>query len=242
MIRCLAVDDEKLALDLLEDNIKKVPSLELVKRCRSAFEAVEILRNQKIDLLFLDIQMPDLNGIQLLKSLQERPIVIFTTAFSNYAIESYDLDVMDYLLKPYTFERFLKAVNKAAEYIGLKEKYLQAENPKEPLASANFLFVKSGYKLVKIDIRDIEYIEGLGDYVKIYAGGSPVLTQTSMKSMEEKLDPAEFIRVHRSFIISFNKIEFIRKNMVGLKGREIPVSDHYKDQLFKIINHDKIIE
>ncbi len=242
MIRCLAVDDEILALDLIEDNIRKVPSLELVKRCQSAFEAIEILRQHKIDLLFLDIQMPDMNGIQLLKSLQDKPIVIFTTAFSNYAIESYDLDVMDYLLKPYTFERFLKAINKALEYIELKEKYLQPGNRKEPVASANFLFVKSGYKLVKIDVKDIEYIEGLGDYVKIYAGGSPVLTQTSMKSMEEKLVSPEFIRVHRSYIISFNKIEFIRKNMVGIRGKEIPVSDHYKDQLFKIINHDKIVE
>jgi len=125
MIRCLAVDDEMLALDLLEDNIRKVPFLELVKKCQSAFEAVEILRQQQVDLLFLDIQMPDLSGIQLLKSLQKKPIVIFTTAFSNYAIEGYDLDIMDYLLKPYTFERFLKSVNKAREYLDLKEKFLQ---------------------------------------------------------------------------------------------------------------------
>jgi DNA-binding LytR/AlgR family response regulator len=242
MIRCLAVDDEMLALDLVEDNIRKIPSLELVKTCQSAFEAIEILRQQQIDLLFLDIQMPDLNGIQLLKSLQEKPIVIFTTAFSNYAIESYDLDVMDYLLKPYTFERFLRAVNKALEYLELKEKYLQSGSQKEPVASANFLFVRSGYKLVKIDVKNIEYIEGLGDYVKIFAGGSPILTQTSMKSMEEKLVSADFIRVHRSYIISFNKIDFIRKNMVGIKGKEIPISDHYREQLFNIINHDKIVE
>ncbi|MEI6454895.1 MAG: LytTR family DNA-binding domain-containing protein [bacterium] len=242
MIRCLAVDDEMLALDLIEDNIRKIPYLQMVKKCQSAFEAIEILRQQQIDLLFLDIQMPDLNGIQLLKSLQEKPIVIFTTAFSNYAIESYDLDVMDYLLKPYTFERFLRAVNKALEYLELKEKYLQSGSQKEPVASANFLFVRSGYKLVKIDVKNIEYIEGLGDYVKIYSGGSPILTQTSMKSMEEKLVSPDFIRVHRSFIISFNKIDFIRKNMVGIKGKEIPISDHYREQLFNIINHDKIVE
>jgi len=128
MIRCLAVDDEILALDLLEDNIRKVPFLELIKKCQSAFEAVEILRQKQIDLLFLDIQMPDLSGIQLIKSLQSKPIVIFTTAFSNYAIEGYELDVIDYLLKPYTFERFLKSVNKAREYFDLLEKSLHTEN------------------------------------------------------------------------------------------------------------------
>jgi DNA-binding LytR/AlgR family response regulator len=133
-------------------------------------------------------------------------------------------------------------VNKALEYLELKEKYLQSGSQKEPVASANFLFVRSGYKLVKIDVKNIEYIEGLGDYVKIFAGGSPILTQTSMKSMEEKLVSADFIRVHRSYIISFNKIDFIRKNMVGIKGKEIPISDHYREQLFNIINHDKIVE
>jgi len=242
MIRCLAVDDEMLALDLLEDNIRKVPFLELVKKCQSAFEAVEILRQQQVDLLFLDIQMPDLSGIQLLKSLQKKPIVIFTTAFSNYAIEGYDLDIMDYLLKPYTFERFLKSVNKAREYLDLKEKFLQSENQKEPVASSNFLFVRSEYKLVKIDLKEIEYIEGLGDYVKIYAGGSPVLTQMSMKSMEEKLPSADFFRVHRSYIVSINKVDFIQKNMLSIKGKQIPISEHYGEQFLKIINNNKIIE
>jgi len=242
MIRCLAVDDEILALDLIEDNIRKVPFLELVKKCRSAFEAVEIIRQQHVELLFLDIQMPDLSGIQLLKSLQKKPIVIFTTAYSNYAIEGYDLDVMDYLLKPYTFERFLKSVNKAREYLDLKEKFLQSINPEEPLTSSNFLFVRSDYKLVKINLKEIEYIEGLGDYVKIYAGGSPVLTQMSMKSMEEKLPSTDFFRVHRSYIVSINKVDFIQKNMLSIQGKKIPISEHYGEQFLKIINNNKIIE
>lgn len=242
MISCLAVDDELLALDLIEDNIRKVPFLELVKKCKSAFEAVEIIQQQHVDLLFLDIQMPDFNGIQLLKSLKKKPMVIFTTAYSNYAIEGYDLDVMDYLLKPYTFERFLKSVNKAREYFDLKDKLLQSRNQKGPVASSNFLFVRSEHKLVKIDLKEIEYIEGLGDYIKIYAGGSPVLTQMSMKSIEEKLPSTDFFRVHRSYIVSFNKIDFIQKNLLSIKGKKIPISENYRDQLFKKINNDKIME
>jgi len=240
MIRCIAVDDEMLALDLVEDNIKKVPFLELVKRCKNAFEAIEILRQESIDLLFLDIQMPDLTGIQLLKSIKKKPVVIFTTAYSNYALESYDLDVIDYLLKPYTFERFLKAVNKAREYIDLKEKALFQESRKELPSSQNYLFVRADYKLLKIDLKEIEYIEGLGDYVKIFLAGKPILTQMSMKSMEEKLPGSDFFRVHRSYIVAFNKIDFIQKHTLSVAGKEIPISEHYREQLFKNINKDKI--
>jgi len=242
MIHCLAIDDEILALDLIEDNIRKIPFLDLVKKCQNPIEAMEILRQQMIDLLFLDIQMPDISGIQLLKSLPRKPVVIFTTAYSNYAIEGYDLDVLDYLLKPYTFDRFLKAVNKAREYLDYKEKSLSMENQKEPLAFSDFLFVRSEYKLVRINLMELEYIEGLGDYLKIYSGGSPVLTQMSIKSMEEKLPSADFVRIHRSYIISVNKIDFIRKNILSIKGKSIPISEHYRERLFKIINYDKTIE
>lgn len=242
MIRCLAIDDEILALDLIEDNVRKIPFLDLVKKCQNPVEAMDILRQEKIDLLFLDIQMPDISGIQLLKSLPRKPVVIFTTAYSNYAIEGYDLDVLDYLLKPYTFDRFLKAVNKAREYIDFKEKSLSMENQKTPPALSNYLFVRSEYKLVSIDLSELEYIEGLGDYVKIYSGGSPVLTQMSMKSMEEKLPSSDFVRIHRSYIVSVKKIDFIRKNILSIKGKSIPISEHYRERLFKIINYDKTIE
>ena len=161
MIRCIAIDDEMLALDLIEDNIKKVPFLELVKTCRSAMEAMEVLRTEQVDLLFLDIQMPDISGIQLLKSLQYKPLVIFTTAYSSYAKEGFDLDVIDYLLKPYSFERFLKAVNKAQEYLELK--YLQLHPEEE-----NFIFIRCNGKFEKVLLSDILYIEGLKDYVKIF--------------------------------------------------------------------------
>lgn len=238
-IRCLAIDDEMLALDLLEDNIKKIPFLELVKTCRSAMDAMEILGTEHIDLLFLDIQMPDISGIQLIKSLHHKPLVIFTTAFSKYATEGFDLDVIDYLLKPYPFERFLKAVNKVHEYMDLCERASNQANAKEIVASPNFLFVKADYKLYKINLKDILYIEGLKDYVKIYAGEKPIVTQMSMKGLEEKLPPQDFIRVHRSFIVAFNKIDFVQKQMLTIGKKEIPISEHYRDQLFKIINYEK---
>ncbi|MEI7500117.1 MAG: LytTR family DNA-binding domain-containing protein [Bacteroidota bacterium] len=242
MIRCLAIDDEMLALELIEDNIKKVPFLELVQTCRSSMEAMEILRTRPIDLLFLDIQMPDISGIQLLKSLHHKPIVILTTAFSNYATEGFDLDVIDYLLKPYSFERFLKAVNKVREYIDLRDRASNQSNAKESVSSSNFLFVKADYKLYKINLNDIQYIEGLKDYVKIYVNEKPIVTQMSMKALEEKLPPRDFIRVHRSFIVAFNKIDFIQKQMLTIGKKEIPVSEHYRDQLFKIINYEKTSE
>jgi DNA-binding LytR/AlgR family response regulator len=242
MIRCLAIDDERLALELIEDNIRKVPFLELVQTCRSATEAMEVLRNRPVDLLFLDIQMPDISGIQLLKSLLHKPLVIFTTAFSNYATEGFDLDVIDYLLKPYPFERFLKAVNKAHEYMDLRERAANPSNAKETGPAPAFLFVKADYKLYKINLKDILYIEGLKDYIKIYCSDKPIVTQMSMKSMEEKLPPQDFIRVHRSFIVAFDKIDFIQKHMLTIGKKEIPVSEHYRDQLFKIIHQEKTSE
>jgi DNA-binding LytR/AlgR family response regulator len=241
-IRCLAIDDEMLALDLLEDNIKKVPYLELVQTCRSAMEAMVVLRDQSIDLLFLDIQMPDISGIQLLRSLHHKPLVIFTTAFSKYATEGFDLDVIDYLLKPYSFERFLKAVNKVHEYMDLRDRAANQAGNKEIVASPNFLFVRADYKLYKINLKDILYVEGLKDYVKIYVSEKPIVTQMSMKALEEKLPSHDFIRVHRSFIVAFNKIDYVQKHMLTIGKKEIPISEHYRDELFKIINYEKPLE
>ena len=239
MIRCVAVDDEMLALDLIGDNIKKVPFLELVQTCRSAIEAMEVLRNQPVDLLFLDIQMPDISGIQMLKSLRHKPLVIFTTAFSTYAKEGFDLDVIDYLLKPYSFERFLKSVNKVHEYMDLHDRAISQSSAKEIVAPPNYLFVKADYKLYKINLCDILYIEGLKDYVKIFITEKPIVTQMSMKTLEEKLPSHDFIRVHRSFIVAFNKIDFVQKHMLTIGKKEIPISEHYRDQLFSIINREK---
>lgn len=236
MIRCLAVDDESLALDLLEDNIRKVPFLELAGKCKSASEAIEILRNEKIDLLFLDIRMPDISGIQLLKSLSQKPLVIFTTAYEKYALQGYELDVLDYLLKPFPFERFLKAVNKARDYLSYREKENQ---PGEPTAETGFLFVRADYKLVRIGLREISYIEGLKDYIKIYSGDRPVITQMGMNEIMGKLPSGTFIRVHRSFIVNLMKIEYIQRNLIIIGKKEIPVSDHYKENFYKIIKQNK---
>ncbi len=239
MISCVAVDDEKLALDLMEDNIRKVPFLTLTAKCHNSVQALEVLHDRPVDLLFLDIQMPDITGIQLLKSLRQKPLVILTTAFSDYAKEGFDLDVIDYLLKPYPFERFLKAVNKAKEYLELRARPAANPGQNEPIGNADFLFVRADYRLVKINFADIQYIEGLKDYVKIYINNKPVITQMSMKSLEEKLPSGQFVRVHRSFIVAFNKIEFIQKQMVAIDNKEIPVSDHYREQLFRKINVEK---
>ena len=240
MIRCIAIDDEALALDLIEDNISKIPFLELAGRFTNAFDALKLMQEQPVDLLFLDIQMPDISGIQFLKSLQQKPMVIFTTAFSKYALEGFELDVIDYLLKPYSFERFLKAINKAHEFFELQEK--AKAGLKSTTFGSHYLFVRADYKLVKIDIQEIRYIEGLKDYVKIYCGEKPVLTQMSVKVIEEKLPPHDFIRVHRSFIVAFDKIDFIHKSFISIKGREIPLSDNYKDNFLSLVQKNKIME
>jgi len=242
MIRCIAIDDENLALELLEDDIRKVPFLELVKTYKSGFEAMDMLQNEKIDLLFLDIQMPDISGIQFLKSLSHPPLVIFTTAYEKYALEGFELDVIDYLLKPYSFERFLKAVNKAQEYLSNTGKIRSPEQTEETHASDNFFFVKSDYKLVKIEISEIQYIESLKDYIKIYTGGKPVLTLSSMKAIEDRLPSSDFIRAHRGFIVNIRKIKYIHRNFVMVENKEIPIGENYREGFLKAINQNKMIE
>lgn len=243
MINCLAVDDESLALDLLEDNIRKVPFLNLVKRCKNAFEAQEIMQQQQIDLLFLDIQMPGISGVQFVQSLKNSPMVIFVTAYEEFALEGFNLDVIDYLLKPVSFERFLKAVNKSYELYNLKNQEVALPPAAEtPSAPQEYLFVNADYSLVKIRISDILYVEGLKDYVKIYLEGQPrpVITRLTMKAMEEKLPSGPFLRVHKSFIIAFDKIESIRNLRIKIGQVHIPISESYGEALFKAINAGKV--
>src|ERR1035437_6828283 len=182
MIRCLAIDDETLALDLLEHNIRQVPFLHLVKRCKNAYEAMEVLQKEQIDLIFLDIQMPGITGMQFLQSLQSRPMVIFITAYKEYALEGFNLDVLDYLVKPVPFDRFLKGSSKALEYFNLKQKPSQD-------VTTDYIFVNSEYNLVKVQIKDITHIEGLKDYIKIHLANQlkPIITRMSLKAIEEKL-------------------------------------------------------
>ena len=235
MLNCIAVDDENLALDLIEDNIHKIPFLNLVKRCKNSFEAMEVLQNQEIDLIFLDIQMPGITGVQFLQSLTNSPMVIFVTAYKQYALEGFDLDVVDYLLKPIDFERFLKAVNKAHELHNLKQKVSINEFIVESRNAT--IFVNADYSLVKIKMDEINFIEGLRDYVKIHLNSSNkiVVTRMTMKAIEEKLPSSDFFRVHKSFIVSLDKIESIRNLKIKIGSAQIPISESYSDEFFKLI-------
>jgi len=230
-LRCLIVDDEPLALDLLEGYVIKTPSLSLAGRCSSAFQAMEMLENAEVDLMFLDIQMPGLTGMEFIRSLPNPPKVIFTTAFEQYALEGFKVDALDYLLKPISYPEFLNAVNKAKRWFELEDK---------PVAPAvrNSIFVKSDYKLVQIEFKNILYIEGLKDYVKFYQEGSEktVLSLMSMKALEENLPADRFMRVHRSFIVNLDKIKTIERNRIVFGKEYIPVSDNYKDKFQEFVN------
>lgn len=225
-IKCLIVDDEPLALDLLESYVKRTPFLELVGRCANAFEAMEVLANQTIELLFLDIQMPDLNGVQFSRTLKAGPKIVFTTAFEQYALDGFKVDALDYLLKPFNYEEFLKAANKAQEWFQLLDAQGQKE---EPLP---YLFVKSEYKLVKINLKDVLYFEGLKDYVKIHLATQekPVLSLMSLKSLEESLPAGQFMRVHRSYIVNLEKIDSVERSRILINNAAIVVADQYRER------------
>lgn len=227
MINCIAIDDEELALELLEDNIKKIPFLNLVAKFNNPLEAMNIIREEQIDLVFLDIQMPQLSGLQLIKSIQNKPMFILVTAYEKFALDGYELDVIDYLVKPVPLERFIKACNKAQDFFELKKR------PKTNTAFVNdYFFVNVDYSQLKIMKSDITYIEGLKDYVKIHLKSStnPVVTRLTMKSLEETLTSG-FIRIHKSFIVSIDSITAVRKNSVFLGSLELPVSENYLDEL-----------
>jgi len=232
-LRCIAVDDEPLALELLEDSIAQVPFLELVGSCQNAFEAIDLLHEQSADLLFLDIQMPGITGVQFLKSLQGQsasPMVVFITAYEQYALEGFELDVVDYLLKPVAFERFLKSANKAYELFKLRQ-----QTPLE--TTANHFFVNANYALVKIRFDEIMYIEGLKDYVKIYLTSArhPVITRMTLKGIEQKLPSQSFMRIHKSYIISLDKIQSVRNLKVHIGEAIIPVGEQYVEEFMKAI-------
>ncbi|WPP52645.1 LytR/AlgR family response regulator transcription factor [Catalinimonas niigatensis] len=234
MIRCIAIDDEPLALDVLEDFISKVPFLKLFKTCQSAVEAIEVLHQENIQLIFLDIQMPQISGVQFLKSLDQRPKVIFTTAYSDYALEGFNLDAVDYLLKPFTFERFLKAVNKAYQQINMQ--LVPGEQP--AAAVKDYMFVKSGYDIIKVQYDHIRYIEGLKDYVKIHTDEKIVVSLMSMKTLADDL-PAHFIRVHRSFIVNFARITLVQKRKIFIQKVEIPIGEVYRDAFLEKLKQER---
>ncbi|WP_374165890.1 LytR/AlgR family response regulator transcription factor [Arcticibacter sp. MXS-1] len=240
MIRCLVVDDEPLALDILTDYIAKVPFLELVKATTSAFEALALVQDDGADLVFLDVQMPELTGIQFLKIIKGRCAVILTTAYSEYALDGYELDVSDYLLKPIAFDRFYKAVMK------VQASAVPAASPAVPpervqlSAGPDFIFVKTEHRIQKIYINDILYIEGLKDYVSIFTRAERIITLQHMKKLEEVLPSQRFARVHKSFIISIDKIESIERGRIQISDKIIPIGDTYRDKFFKKIEDRNI--
>lgn len=241
ILKCIAVDDEPLALDIIADYVAKVPFLELVKRTESAIEAMQLVQEGNIDLVFLDIQMPELTGIQFLKIAGNKASYILTTAYSQYALESYDLNVSDYLLKPIAFDRFYKAVEKVRNQYQKQETTVIAPVP-EPVAIPtvtpiqDFIFVKTEHKIQKIELDDILYIEGLKDYISIFTKTERIITLQNMKKMEETLPKGEFIRVHKSYIIAVDKIESIERSRIAIAGKTIPVGDTYRDAFFKLID------
>ncbi|MGC4100813.1 LytR/AlgR family response regulator transcription factor [Ferruginibacter sp.] len=229
MIRCIAIDDEPLALELLQDNISKVPFLQLVAACDNAMEALQVMEQQPVDLVFLDIQMPGLTGLQLIQSMTVKPMFILITAYEKYALEGFNLSVVDYLVKPVALDRFIKACYKAKELFELKSAATENEN----VAPAEYFFVNVEYSLVKITIADIVYIEGLKDYIKIHLKSSskPVVTRMPMKTIEEQLPARQFIRIHKSYIVAIAFITSVRKTSVFIDTTELPVSDHYRDAI-----------
>lgn len=234
MLRCLAIDDEPLALELLEDNISKVPYLKLVASCSNPLEAMHVLQTQEVDLIFLDIQMPGLTGLQFIQSLSKKPMFILITAYEKYALEGYNLDVVDYLVKPVPLDRFIKACSKAWELYQLKNTKTQS-TPAEQ--NPGYIFVNVDYSLLKIALADILWIEGLKDYIKIHlksAPNKPIVPRMGIKAIEEELPPQQFIRVHKSFIVSKEQITAVRKNSVFIGSMEIPVSDNYRDAITDI--------
>jgi DNA-binding LytR/AlgR family response regulator len=227
MLKCIAIDDEPLALELLEDNISKLPYFQLIASCSHPLEAMKILQEQSVDLVFLDIQMPGLTGLQFIQSITQKPMFIVITAYEKYALDGFNLDVVDYLVKPVALDRFIKASNKAWELHQLKTK--SKETVKE--SSQNYFFINVDYSLLKIIFSDIIYIEGFKDYIKIHLNSTskPVVARMSMKSIEEQLPSSLFVRVQKSFIVSKNYITAIRKNSLYINNIEIPVGDNYRD-------------
>jgi len=247
MIRCLIVDDEPLALHVLEDYLSKIPFLQLVKSTTNPIEALTLVQEANVDLVFLDVQMPELTGIQFLRIANGKAKVILTTAYPQYALEGYELDVIDYLLKPIAFDRFFKAVQKAQAVL----QPASPANAAKPAESApvqqaqqdflsDFIFVKTEHKIQKVYLNDILFIEGLKDYISIFTANERIITLQNMKKMEDALPAKHFIRVHKSYIVSINKIDSIERSRISIGDKIIPVGDTYRDDFFKIIDGKNI--
>ena len=233
MLRVIAVDDEPLALDQLEKYIAKVPFLSLTAACSSAFEAREVLETNEVDAMFLDINMPDLSGMDLVKTLKHPPLVVFTTAYSEYAIEGFKVDVVDYLLKPFTLSEFIAS----AEKLRSRFEMIQAAGSRAA-SSSDFVFFKADYKIIKVEISDIVYVEGMSEYLKIYLSGEqmPKVVLMSFSKLLEKLPASRFVRVHRSYVINLAKVSEVSSGMILMStGKRIPIGDSYRSTLMNML-------
>ena len=237
-ITCVIVDDEPMALKLVESYVNKTPFLELKKKCSSAIEALEFIKETPVDLLFLDIQMPDLTGLEFSKMLPKETRVIFTTAFDQYALEGFKVEAIDYLLKPFDYAEFLSAANKANTWFSLVKGKQESIISKEK----EFLFIKSEYKQLRIKLADVLYFEGLKDYIKIYLKDEPkpILTLMSLKSIEEELSNTQFLRVHRSFIVSLKNVEVIERSQIVINKQRITISEQYKPKFLEFVNNNSL--
>lgn len=237
-ITCVIVDDEPMALNLVESYVDKTPFLELKKKCSSAIDAMEFIKAEPVDLLFLDIQMPDLTGLEFSKMLPKETRVIFTTAFDQYALEGFKVEALDYLLKPFDYAEFLAAANKANTWFSLVKGTQHTIISEEK----KFLFVKSGYKQLRIKLTDVLYFEGLKDYIKIWLKDNPkpILTLMSLKSLEEELSDTQFMRVHRSFIVSLKNIDVIERSQIIINNQRITVSEQYKPTFLEFVNKNSL--
>jgi len=231
IINCIAVDDEPLALDIIKDYISQVPFLKLLKTFKDGISVIEYLASNNVDLIFLDIEMGGISGTQLLRTLQKKPRVIMTTAYRNYAVDAFELDVTDYLLKPFSFERFLKSVEKVYNLQKAEQKTAEPG-----VRDRDYFFVKSNYKMVKVNYDDILYIEGLSEYIIIKTKTSNIITLQSFKNLEKTLPETEFVRIHKSYLISLSKIECIDGQSVIIAKKELPIGSKYKDNFFKIVS------
>lgn len=237
MINCIALDDEPLALDIIEAYVKKHPELRLVARCNNTAEASEILKKQSIDLMFLDIHMPGINGLNFIRSLEQKPLFMFTTAYSEYAIDGFELDAIDYLLKPIAYDRFEKAVEKAKEYYAIKNNSDVSESDLEN----EYIFVKANQQLVKLSYGEILYVEAFADYVKIFLNDRKIVTLQTMKKMESKLPKDIFSRVHRSFIVNRKAVESFSTSICEVNGVKIPVGKNYKNDFVQLMKSNPIL-
>lgn len=231
-LKCIIVDDEPLAQEVIERYLSNFREIELVKKCSNALEAFEVLHTEQIDLMFLDISMPVISGIDFLRSLRNAPAVIITTAYPDFALQGYELDVIDYLVKPVSMERFIKAVNKTMERVKINN---PTNKPEVSTSRVDYMFVKSDQKLVKVKFKDIDYIEGMKDYVKIFVGEKMIVTLHTMKFFEANLPSGEFMRVHKSYIVNLDAIKSISGNELELRQIRIPIGSSYKENLMKRI-------